>query len=1164
MLVPRIWATPLLRLQSDADKHSQLAASYSMAPDASPDFGPSQIDDGQMPSSEDEDDLDLSPESSEPEASNTHPTQRAGHGTGTNSEAPQNTASTSIEDQDGNGASNSMQESGLLPRDKQRKTAFYDYASEKQTSHSEAKQFYQRHQRESQYGGSQAGDGFSPVIRAKTFPANFAGGDGVDMLSRADSIRSRRSNVSLANQGQKTTLPIGLSQHELSQSQSRQPSSQMAPFPTATDASAADMFLQADQQAREHAKHPGIPHEYKPPLLASEGIHGAGAGVGVGSGAGGFAMSDSSVTAELGAIYTNIQKVLDLRHKYIRLSLQGNFDNPKDDPGWNIYPRHPEPVWDESKGRQNPSSSLQNSAVLDPSEPPKVPRKMGTDIGEDFFLEDVPIPGPSEMSFRLDQSGVFQVYETAKSAELDTPIVAIPTLREFYMDLDAILDVSSDGPSKSFAFRRLQYLEGKYNLYYLLNEYQEIADSKKVPHRDFYNVRKVDTHVHHSACMNQKHLLRFIKSKMKKSPDEKVLHRDGKDLTLKEVFESINLTAYDLSIDTLDMHAHTDSFHRFDKFNLKYNPVGESRLRTIFLKTDNFVKGRYLAEITKEVISDLESSKYQMVEWRISIYGRELAEWDKLAAWVVDNKLFSPNVRWLIQVPRLYDVYKASSLMDNFEQVVINLFQPLFEVTRDPSSHPKLHVFLQRVIGFDSVDDESKVERRLYKKFPVPKVWNSKQNPPYSYWMYYLFANMASLNVWRKQRGFNTFLLRPHCGEAGDTDHLAAAVLCTHSISHGLLLRKVPLLQYIFYLEQIGVAMSPLSNNALFLAYERNPFLNYFRRGLNVSLSTDDPLQFAFTKEPLIEEYSVAAQIYKLSAVDMCELAKHSVEQSGFEHVIKQRWLGGNYHLPGVSGNDMAKSNVPSIREAFRHETLTQELQMIDRYSRASQTNSYSLTTSNLQPGNTTVPQTPKSTHATHPGSPVNSMHTNPSAINLADQAQFSALPPGATLGPQQSPIFPAQQARFRPGSAVESQTTSLPQPASPARGKEENLERPRRTSSMILDPGASAPPQPSGAGFTSSSAGQSTVMSPDEPLSLTRTVSATGLTLDGIEPRIFPGVVSRRRRSSLRGGAVEDGEGSVPYSQGQQVPQSGHSGFVRSDNRTTVVENDSDDDYST
>jgi AMP deaminase len=366
---------------------------------------------------------------------------------------------------------------------------------------------------------------------------------------------------------------------------------------------------------------------------------------------------------------------------------------------------------------------------------------------------------------------------------------------------------------------------------------------------------------------------------------------------------------------------------------LKYNPIGESRLRTIFLKTDNDINGRYLAEITKEVISDLESSKYQMVEWRISIYGRAIDEWDKLAAWVVDNKLFSPNVRWLIQIPRLFDVYKGSELMDNFEQVIVNVFQPLFEVTKDPTSHPKLHVFLQRVIGFDSVDDESKVERRLFRKFPVPKVWDTKQNPPYSYWIYYLFANMTSLNVWRKQRGFNTFLLRPHCGEAGDSDHLAAAVLCCHSISHGLLLRKVPLLQYIFYLEQIGVAMSPLSNNALFLAYERNPFLQYFQRGLNVSLSTDDPLQFAFTKEPLIEEYSVAAQIYKLSAVDMCELAKNSVKQSGFEYALKQRWLGPDFHLPGVKGNTMAKSNVPDIREGFRHETLMQEFAMIDRYA---------------------------------------------------------------------------------------------------------------------------------------------------------------------------------------------------------------------------------------
>lgn len=349
-----------------------------------------------------------------------------------------------------------------------------------------------------------------------------------------------------------------------------------------------ESLLRADQAARDHKAHPDIPHEPKP-LLETEGLHGAGAGVGLGNGAGGFADNDAHITSELSSIYTNIQKILDIRHKYIRLSLQEDGDNPKDEPNWNIYPPPPEPAWYEEKDRANTTNgmnsqnnSMSNSMVLPQERPqtrgsdhvrnvssaasmtgqspvtPRAPRKKrkpGQDIGEDFYMEDLlPVPGPGEMTFRLDANGVYQVYENSKAEELDTPVINIPTIREFYMDLEEVLTVSSDGPSKSFAFRRLQYLEGKFNLYVLLNEYQEMADSKRVPHRDFYNVRKVDTHVHHSACMNQKHLLRFIKSKMKKCPDEVVMFRDGKHLTLEEVFQSINLTAYDLSIDTLDMH----------------------------------------------------------------------------------------------------------------------------------------------------------------------------------------------------------------------------------------------------------------------------------------------------------------------------------------------------------------------------------------------------------------------------------------------------------------------------------------------------------------------------------------------------------------------------------------------------------------------------------
>ena len=45
-------------------------------------------------------------------------------------------------------------------------------------------------------------------------------------------------------------------------------------------------------------------------------------------------------------------------------------------------------------------------------------------------------------------------------------------------------------------------------------------------------------------------------------------------------------------------------------------------------------------------------------------------EWDKLATWIVDNKLFSHNVRWLVQVPRLYNVYKSTNIMANFNDLI--------------------------------------------------------------------------------------------------------------------------------------------------------------------------------------------------------------------------------------------------------------------------------------------------------------------------------------------------------------------------------------------------------------------------------------------------------------------------------------------------------------
>ena len=52
-----------------------------------------------------------------------------------------------------------------------------------------------------------------------------------------------------------------------------------------------------------------------------------------------------------------------------------------------------------------------------------------------------------------------------------------------------------------------------------------------------------------------------------------------------------------------------------------------------------------------------------------------------------------------MQIPRLYAVYKEQGIIENFEQMLDNIFVPLFEVTKDPASHPQLHLFLKQARG---------------------------------------------------------------------------------------------------------------------------------------------------------------------------------------------------------------------------------------------------------------------------------------------------------------------------------------------------------------------------------------------------------------------------------------------------------------------------------
>jgi len=533
-------------------------------------------------------------------------------------------------------------------------------------------------------------------------------------------------------------------------------------------------------------------------------------------------------------------------------------------------------------------------------------------------------------SFKM-RNGTLEIYSSEEDMEIGAASddFIYPDVHEFVEDQAMVMAMMANGPCKTFCYERLTYLEGKFKLHDLLNGSAEKTSQKECAHRDFYNCRKVDTHIHASACMNQKHLLKFIKKTLEEDADRKVCidKSTGEELTLSEVFSQLNVNAYDLTVDSLDCHADRNIYHRFDNFNAKYNPMGVGLLREIYIKTNNFIQGEYFAEIIKEMMRDLESQKYVFAELRLSVYGVAYNEFSDLAKWAVNHNVYSPHVRWLIQVPRIYDIISKSGKIKNFGEYLHNVFTPVLEASINPKDNPELAKFLEHVSGFDSVDDESKAESHFFSNdTPNPENWTKRENPPYSYYQWYMFANISVINQVRKSRGMNTFNLRPHCGEAGAFHHLCTAFLVAENIAHGLNLKKVPVMEYLYYLAQVGICMSPLSNNHLFLDYQKSPFECYLRRGLNISLSTDDPLQFHFTKEPLMEEYSIAAQVWKLAGVDMCEIARNSCYHSGFDQKTKAYWLGENFNSEGINGNDPRKTNVPDIRLQYRYETLVGEL----------------------------------------------------------------------------------------------------------------------------------------------------------------------------------------------------------------------------------------------
>lgn len=88
------------------------------------------------------------------------------------------------------------------------------------------------------------------------------------------------------------------------------------------------------------------------------------------------------------------------------------------------------------------------------------------------------------------------------------------------------------------------------------------------------------------------------------------------------------------------------------------------------------------------------------------------------------------------------------------------------------------------------------------------------------------------------ERGMNTLVLRPHCGEAGSVHHLVTGFTLAENISHGLLLRKVTFI-VLLYVVNFKVGNIPDSSTSILILL-----------GWNWNCHVTAKQQFAFLELP--------------------------------------------------------------------------------------------------------------------------------------------------------------------------------------------------------------------------------------------------------------------------------------------------------------------------
>ncbi|SCU89077.1 LAFA_0E16050g1_1 [Lachancea sp. 'fantastica'] len=684
--------------------------------------------------------------------------------------------------------------------------------------------------------------------------------------------------------------------------------------------------------------------------------------------------------------------IQDLRVKYIRESAQDAKSNMKNDAkNWFLYPKPLPKFWkfesDQRLYDEADSASMQGYFYTraDGDNFQNEKRVQLHYTGQFIKLSHF----AKELEKFYNERGLPQAMATDYAAV----VARIPSIFQFGQDFEQCLNIVTSEKMDAQAVKRTEYLLHRYELFQQLQGRSEIRESRLVPHRDFYNIRKVDQNYLLSGCISQRQLNDFIWEKLNIEPNRIVyVNSEGTQLTLRQIFcqgsddESIGLKAVDdLFLDWYrSVYLSSDHLVRTD-FKNPQNPKYVAIART-FLEFDNYIDGEYFAEmVVKYVIQSFEKSKYQVAQLSVD-FQFDGSWWTKFSEWVTRWKLVSYNIRWNIRLNRCFTKLYSANRVQNFQDYLDHIFRPLLEL--EGSKSVELQFILSTVCCFDLVVSET--DDYVWKSFlqpqhTSPSDWSgSGDNPPVAYYMFYIYQYLKVLNEKRKSRGRNTIALRNYCPitasrvsqfrkDLSITEQFES-LICNFMLCEGGLLqaeslwRVSPTILYLYYLFQIPVVVSPLSSVSLLLehghseagripitdrdvttpstrTYTGNPFMSMHRMGLKVLLSSSSVLlNCSYTMEPIIEEYSVAASIYLLTSADMCELVRDSVLTSGYEGFYKAHWNGvrlddTDFYKERIGLTDIwydqepdtcYKHNVPNARRFYRRNCLEREWQFIN------------------------------------------------------------------------------------------------------------------------------------------------------------------------------------------------------------------------------------------